>query len=65
MLDGSSLTCTDVDWVARLAAPVQLSTEPAVRERVARARDMVAAAVAAGETVYGVTTGFGAWATLR
>ena len=59
VLDGSSLTCADVDRVARLAAPVQLSTEPAVRERVARARDTVAAAVAAGETVYGVTTGFG------
>ena len=58
-LDGSSLTCADVDRVARLGIPVQLSTEPAVRERVDRARDMVAAAVAAGETVYGVTTGFG------
>jgi hypothetical protein len=45
VLDGSSLTCADVDRVARLAAPVQLSSEPAVRERVARACDMVAAAV--------------------
>ena len=62
VLDGSSLTCADVNRVARLAAPVQLSTEPAVRERVARAREMVAAAVAAGETVYGVTTGFGGMA---
>jgi len=61
-LDGSSLTCADVDRVARLGIPVQLSTEPAVRERVDRARDMVAAAVAAGETVYGVTTGFGGMA---
>jgi phenylalanine ammonia-lyase len=61
-LDGSSLTCADVDRVARLAAPVQLSTEPAVRERVTRARDTVAAAVAAGATVYGVTTGFGGMA---
>jgi phenylalanine ammonia-lyase len=59
VLDGSSLTCADVDQVARLGAPVRLSTEPAVRERVTRARDTVAAAVAAGATVYGVTTGFG------
>ena len=63
VLDGSSLTCADVDRVARLAVPVRLSAEPA-RERVARARDMVAAAVAARETVYGVTTGFG-WSATR
>jgi phenylalanine ammonia-lyase len=59
VLDGSSLTCADVDRVARLGAPVRLSAEPAVRERVTRACDRVAEAVAAGEAVYGVTTGFG------
>ena len=37
----------------------------AARERVIAARDVIERAVAAGETVYGVTTGFGALADTR
>jgi len=59
---GEELALEDVVAVAR-GAPVELSQEAARRMRAARA--VVEAKVAAGETVYGVTTGFGSLASVR
>jgi histidine ammonia-lyase len=60
VLDGSSLTLEDLDDVARRRRPVALA--PAAREAVARSRRVVDDAVARGDVVYGVTTGFGNFA---
>ena len=54
---GGALPLEDVVAVARGEAAVELPAEAAERMRVARA--VVEAKVAADETVYGVTTGFG------
>jgi histidine ammonia-lyase len=60
VLDGASLTLEDLETVARAGRAVSLS--PAAREAVARARRVVDEAVARGEVVYGVNTGFGSFA---
>jgi histidine ammonia-lyase len=57
LLDGQSLTLSDLETVARGRRPVALS--PAAREAVTRARRLVDVAVAENRVVYGVTTGFG------
>lgn len=62
-LDGHSLTLSDVVAVARGGAPVAVA--PGARDRVAASRRAVEAAVARGETVYGVNTGFGKLAHVR
>jgi histidine ammonia-lyase len=59
---GGALTLADVVAVARGAA-VELPA-PA-RARVVAARDVIERVVASGETVYGVTTGFGSLADVR
>lgn len=59
---GEPLALADVVAVAR-GEPVTLAPSAAERMRVARA--VVEDAVARGETVYGVTTGFGSLATVR
>ncbi len=56
-LDGKSLTLEDFGRVAHGRATCGLA--PEARERVARARALIEQLVADGETVYGVTTGFG------
>ena len=61
MLTGADLTIGDVETVARGGRLVSLGGE--ARARVAEARDVVERLVAAGEVVYGVTTGFGDLAT--
>jgi histidine ammonia-lyase len=63
VLDGSSLTISDVIAVARHGAPVDIA--PAALKAVAASRKTVDAAVAAGRTIYGVTTGFGKLAHVR
>ena len=60
VLDGASLTLEDLESVARARRVVSLS--PAAREVVARARRVVNDAVARGDVVYGVNTGFGNFA---
>jgi histidine ammonia-lyase len=60
VLDGNRLTLDDLESVARTRRPVSL--DAAARERVARAREVVDAAVARGAVVYGITTGFGNFA---
>jgi histidine ammonia-lyase len=53
------LTLTQVNHVARRGARVRLSETPVFRERIARSRAALEAALARGEPVYGVTTGYG------
>lgn len=62
-LDGRSLTIIDVVAVARRAAPVSIAA--AARPAVDASRRAVEAAVARGDTIYGVTTGFGKLAHVR
>jgi histidine ammonia-lyase len=59
---GETLTLADV---AAVAAGADVSFSAASRQRVAAARRVVEDAVASGEVVYGVTTGFGALANVR
>jgi histidine ammonia-lyase len=59
---GEILTLADV---AAVAAGSDVSFAIGPRERVAAARRIVEEAVASGEVVYGVTTGFGALANVR
>jgi histidine ammonia-lyase len=59
---GETLTLADV---AAVAAGAEVSLSDDARERVAAARRVVEEAVASGEVVYGVTTGFGALANIR
>ncbi len=55
-IDGRHLTLEQIDAVAG-GAPVTIA--PPARERVTRAREFVERRFAGGETIYGVTTGFG------
>ncbi|MDQ6796248.1 MAG: aromatic amino acid lyase, partial [Chloroflexota bacterium] len=57
VLTGADLTVADVEAVARHGAGVVL--DGAARGRIQEARAVIEALVAAGEVVYGVTTGFG------
>ncbi|HEX7950744.1 MAG TPA: histidine ammonia-lyase [Candidatus Limnocylindrales bacterium] len=59
-LTGSDVTVEAVEAVARRGASATL--DPAARARMERSRRVVDELVAAGEVVYGVTTGFGALA---
>jgi histidine ammonia-lyase len=61
VLTGADLSIADVEAVARGGQEVRLGDE--ARARMAEARDVVERLVAAGEIVYGVTTGFGDLAT--
>jgi histidine ammonia-lyase len=61
VLTGADLSIADVEAVARRGQPVKLGDD--ARARMIEARDVVDRLVAAGEIVYGVTTGFGDLAT--
>ncbi|HEU4918150.1 MAG TPA: histidine ammonia-lyase [Candidatus Limnocylindrales bacterium] len=61
VLTGADLTIGDVEAVARGRAAVVL--DPDARSRMAESRAVIERLVAAGEVVYGVTTGFGALAS--
>src|SRR3954469_800342 len=61
VLTGADLLVADVEAVARHGATATLDVH--ARERMQEARDVIDALVAAGEVVYGVTTGFGDLAT--
>ena len=60
-LDGRHLTLEAIEVVAE-GSPVCIA--PAARERVARAREFIERRFAAGEAIYGVTTGFGRLASI-
>ncbi len=57
ILTGADLTIEDVEAVARRGSAVALDVH--ARRRMEEARAVIEALVAAGEVVYGVTTGFG------
>ncbi len=61
ILTGADLTIGDVEAIARHGRRALL--DDAARERMQESRDLIERLVAAGEVVYGVTTGFGALAT--
>lgn len=63
VLDGNNLTLAHVQAVARGALPLALGAP--VRERMTRARALVARMAAGSEPVYGINTGFGALAEVR
>lgn len=60
---GRTLELADIHRVARHHAPVILA--PAAREELGRTRRHLEAALARGETIYGVNTGFGALSETR
>src|SRR6059036_1262368 len=62
-LDGHSLSIADVVAVARHGAPVAIA--PQALAAVTASRRTVEAAVARGDTIYGVNTGFGKLAHVR
>ena len=62
-LDGHSLSIADVVAVARHAAPVAIAPQALVS--VGASRRAVESAVARGDTIYGVNTGFGKLAHVR
>lgn len=62
VISGSSLRIEDIVRVARHGAPVQLTDDADILERVRAAREYVRSAVEAGEPIYGITTGFGGMA---
>jgi phenylalanine ammonia-lyase len=59
VLRGRDLTIDDAVRVGRFGAPVSVTRDRRVLERVAAAHDYIRAAVQSGKAVYGVTTGFG------
>src|ERR1700761_8564188 len=63
ILDGQSLTLAQIEAVSLKGCPVLIS--PGTRNRVTESRDLIEALLAAGETVYGVNTGFGKLSDVR
>jgi len=61
-VSGEGLTIDEVVSVARGGAKVAVSDDPVVQDRVKKSNDFILDAVAAGEPIYGVTSGFGAMA---
>ena len=61
VLTGADLSIADVEAVAREGRTAAL--DDGARARMQESRDLIERLVAAGEVVYGVTTGFGALAT--
>src|SRR5690348_190312 len=61
-IDGNSLTWRDVVSVARQNSKASLT--PAARRKMLASRKIVEDHVAAGDIVYGVTTGFGKFANV-
>jgi phenylalanine ammonia-lyase len=64
IVDGDNLTVEKVISVARYGARVRLTDDPNVLQRVEAARAYVEKAVANGQSIYGVTTGFGGMANI-
>ncbi|HTG50994.1 MAG TPA: histidine ammonia-lyase, partial [Gemmatimonadales bacterium] len=63
-LDGRSLTVADVVRAARTPG-VRVDLDPAARAELVRSRGLVEAAIASGQTIYGINTGFGKLANVR
>jgi len=63
LLDGQSLTLAQIEAVALNAQPVALA--PQANHRIAQSRSLIESILAAGQTVYGVNTGFGKLSDVR
>ena len=63
ILDGQSLTLAEIEAVSLTRCPVAIA--PAALARVAHSRALIEEILAAGETVYGVNTGFGKLSDVR
>ncbi len=63
VLDGQVLSLAEIEAVALHRCPVQLA--PNALARVERSRAIIEEMIAAGQTVYGVNTGFGKLADVR
>ena len=63
VLDGQPLTLAEIEAVALAARPVAIA--PAALARVAASRELIEGILAAGQTVYGVNTGFGKLSDVR
>lgn len=61
-VSGEGLTIDQLVQVARYQAPVAISSEAVVQERVKLSNDFIVKAVADNQPIYGVTSGFGAMA---
>jgi histidine ammonia-lyase len=64
LLDGRSLTVAEVVRVARDPA-ARVAVDPSARSALLESRRLVEAAVASGQTIYGINTGFGKLANVR
>jgi histidine ammonia-lyase len=64
VLDGGSLTVAEVVRVARQPG-VRVTVDPTARQALSRSRQLVEQAVATGQTMYGINTGFGKLANVR
>ncbi|HEU4830147.1 MAG TPA: histidine ammonia-lyase [Gemmatimonadales bacterium] len=63
-LDGRSLTIDDVVRAARDPG-VRIALDPAARRTLSTSRALVEDAIASGQTIYGINTGFGKLANVR
>ena len=63
VLDGQPLTLADIESVALAARPVSIA--PDAVARVTQSRALIEQILAAGQTVYGVNTGFGKLSDVR
>ncbi len=63
IIDGKSLTIDDIYQVAYLNEQIELSQD--AEKRVIKCRDFVEKIIKENKTVYGLTTGFGKFATIR
>jgi len=63
ILDGQPLTLAEIEVVSLAACPVAIA--PAALARVAASRGQIEQILAAGQTVYGVNTGFGKLSDVR
>lgn len=64
VIDGRTLTIEEFIRVARHKAPVKLTTDPEVQRLIHASCQYIEDAVAEGQPIYGVTTGFGGMADL-
>jgi histidine ammonia-lyase len=63
ILDGQPLTLAEIEAVALKNCPVDIAS--GARERVTKSRELIEEILAAGQTVYGVNTGFGKLSDVR
>jgi histidine ammonia-lyase len=64
LLDGRSLTISDVVRAAREPG-LRVALDPEARAALVRSRRLVERAIASGQTIYGINTGFGKLANVR